>query len=45
MLPPGSVTIPIGGQLIELPTDPNDPRMLEIVELVTAELKKFISPH
>ncbi|OPX82055.1 MAG: hypothetical protein A4E52_02114 [Pelotomaculum sp. PtaB.Bin013] len=37
-----STSIPIAGQLIELPTEPNDPRMPEIVKLVTAELKKFI---
>jgi len=44
MLPPGPVTIPIAGQLIALPTDTTCPRMLDIVEPVTAELKRYISP-
>lgn len=43
-VPPGPLTVPIAGQLIELPTVPNDPRMPEIIELVTAELKKFSIP-
>lgn len=42
--PPVPVTIPIAGQWLELPTDPDDPRILEIIALVTAELKKYILP-
>jgi len=36
----GPRTIPLAGQPVALPTDPNDPRMTEIVEMVKAELKK-----
>ena len=39
-LPSGPRTIPIGGQPVALPTDPNDARMAEIVEMVKAELQK-----
>jgi hypothetical protein len=42
---PGPRTIPIAGQPVALPTDPHDPRMAEIVEMVKAELKKSAAPE
>lgn len=36
----GPRTIPLGGRLVSLPADADDPRMAEVVEMVRAELEK-----
>ncbi|HZI20135.1 MAG TPA: hypothetical protein VEY09_16240 [Pyrinomonadaceae bacterium] len=44
-MPSGPRTIPIAGRPVILPTNPDDPRMAEIVEMVKTELKKFAAPE
>ena len=45
IVPSGPRTIPIAGRPVALPTDPDDPRMAEIVEMVETELKKSAAPE